>query len=40
MSDYQVGDTLYVPFTTKAFATGIPTILTGSPVVTGMRDGV
>ena len=31
--DYTVGDTIYRRFTTRAFATGIPTVLTGSPVV-------
>jgi len=36
--DYQLEDTLYLPFTTRAFATGIPTTLAGTPVVTGHRD--
>ena len=36
--DYQLGDTIYIPFTSRAFATGIPTVLAGSPVVTGNRD--
>jgi len=45
-SDYQLEDTLYLPFTTRAFATGIPTVLvsgavdiyedvTATPIVTG-----
>lgn len=45
-SDYQLEDTLYLPFTTRAFATGIPTALvsgaidiyedvTATPIVTG-----
>lgn len=36
--DFQLGDTIYIPFTTRAFATGIPTVLAGTPVVTGSRD--
>jgi len=46
MSDYQLEDTLYLPFTTRAFATGIPTALvsgavdiyedvTATPIITG-----
>ena len=31
-SDYQLEDTLYLPFTTRAFATGIPTALVGGAV--------
>ena len=45
-SDYQLEDTLYLPFTTRAFATGIPTVLvsgavdiyedvTATPIITG-----
>ncbi len=37
-ADYQLEDTLYIPFTTRAFATGIPTVLAGSPVVDIYRD--
>jgi hypothetical protein len=33
MRDITLGDTFYVHFTTRAFATGIPTQLAGSPVV-------
>src|SRR5210317_803888 len=32
MSDYQLEDTLYFPFTTRAFSTGIPTTLSGGTV--------
>jgi hypothetical protein len=35
--DYQLEDTLYIPFTTRAFATGIPTTLSGG-TVTAHRD--
>jgi len=38
MSDYQVGDTIYHKFTTRAFATGIPTVLAGTPVVSIYED--
>lgn len=38
MSDYQVGDTLYYKFTTRAFATGVPTVLAGTPVVSIYED--
>ena len=33
MTDYQLTDTIYHKFTTRAFATGIPTTLAGTPVV-------
>lgn len=33
MTDYTLGDTLYHKFTTRAFATGIPTTLSGTPAV-------
>lgn len=33
MSDYTVGDTIYYAFTTRAFATGVPTALGGSPTL-------
>jgi len=36
--DFQLGDTIYIPFTTRAFATGVPTQLANTPVVTGSRD--
>jgi len=38
MSDYQLEDTIFLPFTTRQFSDGVPTILTGSPVITGHRD--
>jgi hypothetical protein len=31
-SDYQLEDTVYLPFTTRAFATGIPTALVSGAV--------
>jgi len=31
-SDYQLEDTIYLPFTTRAFATGIPTALVSGVV--------
>lgn len=36
--DYTVGDTLYLMFTTRAFATGIPTALAGTPVVSAYEN--
>lgn len=33
MSDYTLGDTIYHKFTTRAFATGVPTALAGSPTL-------
>lgn len=38
MSDYTLGDTLYFNFTTRAFATGIPTVLAGTPVISIYED--
>ncbi len=38
MPDYTVGDTVYKRFTTRAFATGIPTVLAGTPVVSAYED--
>jgi len=38
MRDRTVGDTFYMFFTTRAFATGIPTVLAGSPVVSAYED--
>lgn len=48
MSDFKVGDTLYHHFSTRAFGTGIPTTLAGTPVAeayeeanaTGLTAGV
>ena len=31
--DYTLGDTIYIAFTTRAFATGVPTALAGSPTL-------
>ena len=31
--DYTLGDTIYYAFTTRAFATGVPTALAGSPTL-------
>lgn len=33
MSDFQLEDTLFFRFTTRAFATGIPTVLAGTPAI-------
>jgi len=38
MTDYTVGDTVYGMFTTRAFATGIPTVLAGTPVVSAYEN--
>ena len=38
MTDYTVADTLHIAFTTRAFATGIPTVLAGTPVVSAYED--
>lgn len=48
MSDFKVGDTFYHHFSTRAFATGVPTTLAGTPVAeayeeanaTGLTAGV
>ena len=39
MTDRTLGETLYIAFTTRAFATGIPTVLAGTPVVSAYEDG-
>jgi len=36
--DYTVEDTIYLMFTTRAFATGIPTVLAGSPIVSAYEN--
>ena len=36
--DRTVGDTFFIAFTTRAFATGIPTVLAGSPVISAYED--
>lgn len=38
MTDYTLADTIHIMFTTRAFATGIPTVLAGSPVVSAYED--
>ena len=38
MTDYTVGDTVYTTFTTRAFATGIPTVLAGTPGVSAIEN--
>lgn len=38
MSDFKVGDTLYHHFSTRAFATGIPTTLAGTPVAEAYEE--
>ena len=37
-SDYQLEDTIFLPFTTRAFATGIPTVLAGTPLIDIYED--
>lgn len=39
MRDVKAEDTIYIAFTTRAFATGIPTVLSGSPAVSAYEDG-
>ena len=36
--DRTLEDTFYIAFTTRAFATGIPTVLAGTPVVSAYED--
>ena len=36
--DRTVGDTFYIAFTTRAFATGVPTTLAGTPVISAYED--
>ena len=38
MRDVKAQDTIFIGFTTRAFATGIPTVLAGSPVVSAYED--
>lgn len=38
MRDIVLADTIYMAFTTRAFATGIPTTLAGTPVVSAYED--
>ena len=39
MRDITIGDTFFAAFTTRAFATGVPTVLAGTPVVSAYEDG-
>ena len=36
--DFALGDTIDIKFTTRAFATGLPTLLTGTPAVVAYPD--
>ena len=36
--DITLEDTIFLPFTTRAFATGVPTVLAGTPVVSAYED--
>lgn len=38
MRDITLEDTIYIGFTTRAFATGIPTVLAGTPVVSAYEN--
>lgn len=38
MSDYALGSTIYLFFTTRAFATGVPTTLSGSPALSVLEE--
>lgn len=38
MTDHKSEDTIYIAFTTRAFATGIPTTLAGTPVVSAYEN--
>jgi len=38
MTDYSLSDTIYQMFTTRAFATGIPTVLAGTPIVSAYEN--
>ena len=38
MTDYTVGDTFHIAFTTRSFSTGAPTVLAGTPVVSVYED--
>lgn len=39
MNNYALGETVHIMFSTRAFATGIPTTLAGAPVVDVYEDG-
>lgn len=38
MTDYTLEDTVFLPFTTRAFVTGIPTVLAGTPAIDIYED--
>lgn len=38
MTDYKVGDTIYMMFTTRRFSTGAPFTLAGTPVISAYED--
>ena len=38
MTDYALGTTIYLFFTTRAFSTGVPTTLSGSPVLSVLEE--
>ncbi|MCP5010871.1 MAG: hypothetical protein GY942_12900, partial [Aestuariibacter sp.] len=38
MTDYTLGETIYKNFPTRAFSTGIPTVLAGTPVLSIIED--
>lgn len=38
MSDYQLEDTIFLPFTTRQFSDGVPTVLAGTPAIDIYED--
>ena len=38
MTDYTLEDTIYLQFTTRAFATGVPTVLAGTPALSVLEQ--
>lgn len=38
MTDYTLGDTIYIAFTTRSFSTGAPTQLAGTPAVSAYEN--
>lgn len=38
MTDYALGSTIYIPFTTRAFGTGVPTTLGGTPALSVLEE--
>lgn len=37
-ADYAIGTTVYLQFTTRAFATGVPTVLAGTPAISVLEE--